>query len=197
MTYERSKGQQRGRELSKFSQMLFILLCQGNVIHYTLLWSWTDECLQSVATPRDKANCCCTAIVFKAPFCGHRANCCSNKGHMDAHWQRPWCGGHQFCFWLWNMILFFPSLILYFSSCLSLCLVCFNYLGLALHGRYCVPSGGMEVVSASLVPTLGEKKKRQKTFPNHWTHPEPFCLWLVFPFCDWLLSRERRKRAAK
>lgn len=159
-THERSRGQQTGRELSQVQPdvVYFIVSQQCHVIHYTLLRSWTDECLQTVATPRDKANCCCAAIVFKAPFCGCRANWCSSKEHMDAHWQCPSCGGRKFCFWLWNMILFFPSLVSRFSCCLSLCLVCFNCLGLAPHGRCCVPSAGVEVVSALLVPTLGKKK---------------------------------------
>lgn len=117
-THERSRGQQTGRELSQVQPdvVYFIVSQQCHVIHYTLLRSWTDECLQTVATPRDKANCCCAAIVFKAPFCGCRANWCSSKEHMDAHWQCPSCGGRKFCFWLWNMILFFPSSRLVFFS---------------------------------------------------------------------------------
>lgn len=92
------------------------------------------------------------------------------------------------------MILFFPSLVLCFSCCLSLCLVCFNCWGLALHGRCCVPSAGIEVASASLVPTLGEKKK--KTFPNRWTHPE-FSALDASPLGDWLLFRAHGQLAAK
>lgn len=112
-----------GRELSKFRQMLFILLCQQyHAIHYAPVWSETYECLQTIATPRDKANCCCVTIVFKAPFCGWLANWHSNKGQMDTHWQCPSCGGYNFCFWLCKMILFLPSLILGFFCPLSLSL---------------------------------------------------------------------------
>lgn len=53
-----------GSELSKIIQMLFILLCQYcHVIHYTPLWLEAYECLQTIATPKDTANCCCAAIV--------------------------------------------------------------------------------------------------------------------------------------
>lgn len=117
---KRHRVNNEGRELPKFSQMLFILLCQQcHAIHYAPVWSETYECLQKIATPRDKANCCCITIVFKAPFCGWLANWHSNKRQMDTNWQCPSCGGYNFCFWLWNMILFFPSLILGFSCPLS------------------------------------------------------------------------------
>lgn len=79
---KRHRVNKEGRELSKISQMLFILLCQYcHVIHYTPLWSETDECLQTIATPKDTANCCCAAIVFTATFGASLANWHSNKGH--------------------------------------------------------------------------------------------------------------------
>lgn len=84
---ERALGQQRweGSCLSS-AAMLFILLCQQyRAIHYTPVWSETHECLETVAAPRDKANCRCVAIVFKAPFCGWLSNWHSNKGQMDTH----------------------------------------------------------------------------------------------------------------
>lgn len=141
------------------------------------LRSETYECLQTIAPPKDKANCCCAAIVFKAPFCGSLANRHSNKGHMDTHCQCPSCGGYNFCFWLWNMILFFPSLILCFFCSLSPCLVCFNCLGLALNGRCCVPSAAKEFASASFGAHIRAEKLST-------THPGSYLasfspLWLI------------------
>lgn len=170
-----------GRELSKIGQMLFILLCQYcHVIHYTPLWSETYECLQTIATPKDTANCCCAAIVFTAPFCGSLANWHSNEGYIDTHWQYPSCGGYNFCFWLWSMILFFPSLILCFSCPLSPCLVCFNCLGLAVHGRCCVPSTAKEVASALFGAHIRAAKLSRAAKPTEdlpWPH---FPLWQIF-----------------
>lgn len=138
------------RELSTFSQMLFILLFYSNAIHYTLLWSWVVECLQSITPPKDKANCCCTAIVFKVPFCGRRANCCTNKTHG--------CTLAVFFMW-WVLIMehdsLFPFPHLCFPRRVLLRLFCFSWLGWA--GLGCVPRVDIEVVSASLVPTLGKK----------------------------------------
>lgn len=83
--------------------------------------------------------------------------------------------GTWFCFFLLT------------SSCFSLpslslppCPACFNCWGSAPRGRRSIVRACTEVASASLVPTLGRKRK---TFHNHWTHPEPFCLRLVFPSC--------------
>lgn len=167
--------------------MLFILLCQHcHVIHYMPLRPETYECLQTIAPPKDKANCCCAAIVFKAPFCGSLANRHSNKGHMDTHCQCPSCGGYNFCFWLWNMILFFPSLILCFSCSLSPCLVCFNCLGLALNGRCCVPSGAKEFASAS----FGAHIRAEKLSTT--AEPTQDLSWPRFPLCGWFLKLFRK-----
>lgn len=116
---KRHRVHNEGRELSKFSQMLFILLCQQcHAIHYAPVWSETYECLQKIATPRDKANCCCITIVFKAPFCGWLANWHSNKtdGYKLAvsfMWRVQLLFlimEHDFVFSISHLRLFLPSL---------------------------------------------------------------------------------------
>lgn len=172
---KRHRVNNEGRELSKFGQMLFILLCQQcHAIHYVPVWSETYECPQKIATPRDKANCCCITIVFKAPFCGWLANLHSNKRQMDSNWQCPSCGKYNFCFWLWNMILFFPSLILGFSCPLSLSLfelLEFSSPWAVLRPQHC--QKGLPL--AHLVATLGQKNFAEVR------NPPTFCLGLIFP----------------
>lgn len=115
-----ARDQQEGRKLSKFSQIMFFFFYVSAIsCHLLSVWLEMHKCLQTIATPRDKANCCYVTIVFKAPFCGRLANWYSNKWQMDTHWQCPLCGKSNFCFSLWNMILFFLPLILGFSWTLS------------------------------------------------------------------------------
>lgn len=154
----------------------FIVSQRCHVIHYTLLWSWTHECLQSLATPNDKANCRRTAIVFKAPFAAAVLTVATTKNAWMPGGRALHVEGTSFVSDYGTWFCFF-CLILDFPCCHSVSGL-FQLFGLVLHGR-CWWHGGCDCLTGAHI------KEGEKTFPNHGTHPGPFSDWFFTSVTDW------------